>query len=191
MKARKASLLFRLGICALAFTGLAGAAQPAPPGIGTPPAAAATPKLEFAFEARVTLEPAVVLGETARGHRQYIPITGGVVAGPKFRGEIVPGGWDFQLRTPGGCNQLTADYFWRAQDGTLIHILNEGFLCAEGTPDSQLTFVRPRFEAPKGPHEWMTRATFIATLDVERGSPPAPGAGGPLVAVRIRFFQLK
>lgn len=193
MKGRMKSLLLRAGILGLVVAGLAGASEPATSArIGTPPAAAAMPKLEFAFEARVTVAPAVVLGETAVGHRQYIPITGGVVSGPKFRGEVVPGGWDFQLRTAGGCNQLTADYFWRAQDGAVIHILNEGFLCPEGAPDSQLTFVRPRFEAPRGPHEWMSRATFIATLEVERaGGPQRPGTEAPLVAVRIKFFQLK
>lgn len=193
MKGRMASLLLRAGICGLALVPLAGAAEPsASARVGTAPAAGAMPELEFAFEARVTLAPAVVLGETAVGHRQYIPITGGVVSGPKFRGEVLPGGWDFQLRTAGGCNQLTADYFWRAQDGAVIHILNEGFLCPEGAPDSQLTFVRPRFEAPKGPHGWMTRATFIATLEVERGAGPQPaGSEPPLVAVRIKFFQLK
>ncbi|MDQ2641567.1 MAG: DUF3237 domain-containing protein [Pseudomonadota bacterium] len=193
MKGRMASLLLRAGICGLVVTSLAGAAEPASSArVGTAPAAAAMPKLEFAFEAHVTLAPAVVLGETAIGQRQFIPITGGVVSGPKFRGEVVPGGWDFQLRTAGGCNQLTADYFWRAQDGVVIHILNEGLLCPEGVPDSKLTFVRPRFEAPKGPHEWMTRATFIATLEVERAAGPQPrGAEAPPVAVRIKFFQLK
>jgi hypothetical protein len=41
--------------------------------------------------------------------------------------------------------------------------------------------LRSKLEAPKGPHEWMTRATFVATLEVEpKGD-----------AVRIRIFQVK
>ena len=53
----------------------AGAAQPP----GATPSAAAVPVIEFAFEERVTPDPAVVLGDTAIGYRQYIPITGGSV----------------------------------------------------------------------------------------------------------------
>jgi hypothetical protein len=150
------------------------------------------PKVEFAFEARVTLSPAVVLGETGVGHRQYIPITGGTVAGPKFTGTVVPGGWDYQLRTGGGCNTITADYFWRHQDGTVIHILNEGMMCQGGAAGEGRTWLTPRFEAPKGPHEWMTRANFVAMLEVDRpAAPPAPGAAPGLAAIRIKFYQIK
>ena len=39
----------------------------------------------------------------------------------------------------------------------VIHILNESFSCGMGGPDGR-SFFRPRFEAPKGPHEWLTRA---------------------------------
>jgi hypothetical protein len=64
--------------------------------VGATPPADAVPRVEFAFEERVTISPAVVLGNTALGHRQYIPITGGTVAGPRLKGQVVPGGWDFQ-----------------------------------------------------------------------------------------------
>jgi hypothetical protein len=170
------------------------AQQPAPPPpatLGTPPPAAVMPRVEFAFEFRVTLSPAVVLGETAVGRRQYIPITGGTIAGPKFTGEVIPGGWDYQLGLPGGCGTLTADYFVRATDGTVIHILNESFSCGMGGPGGERSFFRPRFEAPKGPHEWLTRATFVATLELDRSSaPPAPGVAPGLGAIRIKFYQI-
>ena len=65
--------------------------------VGSAPPAEAVPRVEFAFEERVTLAPAVVLGDTALGWRQYIPITGGTVDGPKLKGRVVPGGFDFQL----------------------------------------------------------------------------------------------
>ena len=120
--------------------------------------------------------PAKTVGETGLGHRQYIPITGGTVAGPKFNGEVIPGGWDYQTRYGGGCSSLTADYFWRAADDTVIHILNEGLNCAGGE-SGERGWLRPKFEAPKGPHEWMTKATFVASLELEPpATPPAPGA---------------
>jgi hypothetical protein len=36
----------------------------------------------------------------------------------------------------------------------------------------------------------MTRATFVATLEVERAAPAKAGESGQLVAVRIRFYQV-
>ena len=171
---------------------MAAAAQPAPAPLGATPPPEAMPKVEFAFEARVTLSPAVVLGETGVGHRQYIPITGGTVAGPKFKGEVLPGGWDYQLRMGGGCSSITADYFWRHEDGTVIHILNEGLMCPGGGPGADRSYLTPRFEAPKGPHDWMTRANFVATLEMDRpAGPPAPGAAPGLGAIRIKVYQVK
>lgn len=185
-----ASVACSLLLAAAAWPASGGQAPPAP--LGTAPAAAVMPKIEFAFEARVTLAPAVVLGETGVGHRQYIPITGGTVVGPLFKGEVVPGGWDYQLRAGGGCNSITADYFWRAEDGTVIHILNEGLMCPGAAPGTERNWLRPRFEAPKGPHEWMTRATFVAALELEPPSgPPAAGAPPALGAIRIKFYQVK
>ncbi len=175
-----------LALCAVA----GGAESPPLAPLGATPAPESLPRVEFAFEARVTLAPATVLGETAMGHRQYIPITGGIVTGPKFKGEIIPGGWDYQQRTAGGCGTISADYFWRAADGAVIHILNQGLMCTGGAPGER-SYLRPQFEAPKGPHEWMTRATFIATLEPERPAGP-PAAGAPVLgAIRIKFYQVK
>ena len=168
------------GKCTLALIGMVAAvpvSAESPP-VGAPPPADAVPRVEFAFEERVTISPAVVLGNTALGHRQYIPITGGTVAGPKLKGQVVPGGWDFQLTySASDCTQLSADYFLKADDGTVIHVFNEGLMC----PGGQRSWMRPRLEAPKGAHEWLTNATFVASLEVEPDGK----------AVRIRFYQLK
>jgi hypothetical protein len=183
-----------LAALALAWAGAA-AAQPAATELGAQPGADQFPQVEFVFEERVTLAPATVLGETAIGHRQYIPITGGTIAGPKLQGRVIPGGWDFQLRYAGGCGTLSADYFLEASDGTVIHILNESFSCGLGGPNGERSFFRPRFEAPKGPHEWLTRGTFVATLELDRSSadapPPAEGAPPALGAIRIKVYQIK
>jgi hypothetical protein len=179
---------------ALAWAGTA-AAQPAATELGAMPSVEQFPQVEFVFEERVTLAPATVLGETALGHRQYIPITGGTIAGPKLQGRVIPGGWDFQLRYAGGCGTLSADYFLEASDGTVIHILNESFSCGLGGPNGERSFFRPRFEAPKGPHDWLTRGTFVATLELDRAPaaapPPAEGAPPALGAIRIKVYQIK
>jgi hypothetical protein len=148
--------------------------------VGAAPPETSVPRVRFAFEERVTLSPTVEFGETAFGQRRYIPITGGSVAGPRLNGQVVPGGWDFQLTYKASdCTQLSADYFLKADDGTLIHVFNEGLVCPGG---GQAIF-RPKLEAPKGKHEWMTHTTFVATLELE-GTPPK------VEAVRIRFYEV-
>ena len=185
-----------LTFSSMMIAGAAMAQRPSAPAaapVGAPPPAAALPRAEFVFEERVTLAPAVVLGDTDLGHRQYIPITGGTIAGPKLKGTVVPGGWDFQLQYAGGCGSLSADYFLRAEDGTLIHVLNQGFNCASGSGDAGRNWTRPTFEAPKGSaYEWLTRGTFVGALELEPpATPPPPGTKAPLAAIRIKFYQIK
>ena len=143
----------------------------------------APPRLDFAFEELVTLSPVVEMGETALGARRSIPITGGTVTGPKLKGVVQPGGWDFQLTYAGShCTQLSADYFLKAEDGTPIHVLNEVLSC----PGAPRPIFRPKLEAPQGKYEWMTHSTFVATLELEY----APGPDKKVEAVRIRFYQV-
>ena len=170
------------GICGSISMVAAAADAPAP--LGAAPAIADIPRIEFAFEERVTIDPAVVLGDTTLGHRQYISITGGTVAGPMLKGRVLPGGWDFQLTYAGShCTQLSADYFLKADDGTVIHVLNEGLAC----PGAPRAIFRPRLEAAKGAYAWMSQSTFVATLELEAptGTPPK------VEAVRIRFYLVK
>jgi hypothetical protein len=169
-----------------------GKSRPGPAALGAQPPPSAFPRAEFAFEFRVTLAPAVVLGETPFGHRQYIPITGGTIAGPKFSGEVLPGGWDYQLGLSDGCNMLSADYFIRAQDGVIIHVLNEGIFCRPNGANTARSFFRPRFEAPKGAHDWLNHGTFVASLEVEPPAQAASGSAPPaLSAIRLKFYQVE
>lgn len=132
-----------LGICGSISMVAGGADAP----LGAAPPAPDVPKIEFAFEERVTIDPAVVLGNTTFGHRQYIPITGGTVAGPMLKGQVVPGGWDFQLTHPvNNCTELSADYFLKAEDGTVIHVLNQGMAC----PGSPRAVFPPQDRGPEG-----------------------------------------
>ena len=165
----------------------------APSTLGAQPPSEAMPRAEFVFEEHVTLAPAVVQGETDLGQRQFIPITGGTVAGPRLNGEVMPGGWDYQLRYSSGCNSLSADYFLRASDGTVIHVLNKAFSCDANGAGAERSWARPTFEAPRGSaHEWLTRGTFVASIEVDPPtSPVPPGGAAPLTGIRIKFYQIK
>ena len=169
------------------------AAQPAATELGSMPDETQFPKVEFIFEERVTLAPATVLGEAPSGHRQYIPITGGAIAGPKLNGRVIPGGWDYQNRHASGCFSMTADYFLEADDGTVIHILNESFSCGGAGPNEQRGFFRPRFEAPMdSAYAWMNSGAFVATLELDMaGNQGAAGGERPAPEIRIKVYQIK
>ena len=188
MKSKVSLALLSSALLSAALT-----AQPDSAALGAMPPAEQFPKIEFVFEERVTLAPAIVLGDAPAGRRQYIPITGGTIAGPRLNGRVIPGGWDYQNRMASGCFSMTADYFLEADDGTVIHILNESFNCASG-PGAPRSFFRPRFEAPIGSaYEWMNSGTFVATLEADRGSNGQANAEGERAepAIRIKVYQIK
>ena len=144
---------------------------------------APSPALEFVFQETVSLGKAVEVGKTARGTRRIIPITGGHFEGPNIKGEVMPGGWDWQLTRADGCTDVKADYFLKTDDGVVINVVNTGVICTGegGAPLPVRT--HPVFEAPRGKYEWLSQAAFVGTLGL------APPSAGP--AVLIRFYQVK
>lgn len=141
------------------------------------------PIAEFAFEETVMLGPAQQIGDTARGGRQMIPITGGTFEGPAIKGTILPGGWDWQLRRADGCTEIEADYMIRTDDGVTINVVNKGALCPGKDGVANPVRTHPVFEAPRGKYEWLSQAAFIGTLEM------ASGSASP--AVKIRFYRMR
>ena len=149
----------------------------------TAPGATTEPTLEFAFEENVTLAKGIPVGKTAMGTRFIIPITGGTFEGPKIKGTIMPGGWDWQLVRADGCTHIKADYMIKTDDGAIINVVNPGSVCRDenGKPIPLRTV--PIFEPPLGKYEWLGKNTFVGTLV------PSGESGKP--AVKIRFYQVK
>ena len=140
------------------------------------------PTLEFAFEEIVTLGPAAPVGKTGHGGRTIIPITGGSFSGPNIRGEVIPGGWDWQLLRSDGCTELEANYMLRAEDGAVINVMNKGVACPPGPGVTPLRTMAV-FEAPVGKHDWLSKSAFIGVIV------PYQAPGGP--AVKIRFYRAR
>jgi hypothetical protein len=151
--------------------------------IAVPATAQDAPTLEFVFEEIVQLGEVTRPGETTRGERIIIPITGGTFEGPDIKGVVVPGGWDWQLRRADGCTDVKADYFLQTDDDVVINVVNTGVICTgeNGAPLPVRT--HPMFEAPRGKYEWLSKNAFVGTLEL------APPENGP--AVRIRFYRLR
>lgn len=162
-----------------------GAALPAPARAAD--AAVRVPKCELLYECDATLSPAVELGKTVEGQRRLIPITGGAFRGPRIRGDVVSGGWDWNLSRSDGAGTVEAAYYLKTDDGVLIRIVNRG-VSGGGPPSTDETsgerffmFTHPSFEAPMGKYDWLNRAMFVGTLGARKDSRNA---------VLIRVFQL-
>jgi len=141
---------------------------------------APAPGLELLYRSVVTLGPAIQVGETGRGNRRIIPITGGRFEGPNMRGEILPMGWDWQLDRADGCTEIIADYFLRTDDGVVINVVNSGALCRPGADGVALPArTSPVFEAPLGKYDWLSKGGYIGTLSVD------PAAEVPSVVITI------
>ena len=135
------------------------------------------PGIEFAFEINVQVTAGKIqeVGETGKGIRRVVPITGGSFEGPGISGQIVPGGYDWQLLRSDGVSEIDARYLLLAEDGTLITIENKGL--RHGPAEIMERIARgeevnegdyyfrsvPVFETSNKKYEWLTKNIFIAT----------------------------
>lgn len=132
------------------------------------------PGLQFELRITADLEAPIEQGTWEGLRRRIVPVNGGSVEGPRFSGRILPGGADWQtLSLTDGLTQLHARYTLQHQDGTIISVVNLGVrrgpaevmakLAAGETvePSSYYFRASPRFEAPPGPHRWLSESTFV------------------------------
>ena len=134
------------------------------------------PQLEFVFEAVVTLDPPREVGITRYGNRRIIGINGGHFIGPKLKGDVLPGGADWQTVRADGTADLVANYSLKTHDGVIIFIENKGIRTAppevlarlaagEDVPASEY-YMRTSATlevADNSPYAWLNRAVIIST----------------------------
>lgn len=130
------------------------------------------PRLEYAFELRVDVDPEFHIGRGADERLSFTPITGGTVAGPLLNGEVLPGGGDWAVERS-GTSQLEARYLLRADDGAVIDILNRGYFRAsaevlaryergEPVSEEEVYFrTAPVFQTDAPAHRWLAEHQFI------------------------------
>ncbi len=133
------------------------------------------PKLEFIFEAKVTLDPVHEIGITTYGKRRIIPINGGTFEGPNMKGVVVPGGADWQTVRADGTADLEARYTLKTDDGVLIYIQNKGIRHAKPEvlarmakgekvePSEYYMRTAASFEVAEGKYAWLNKAVVIST----------------------------
>lgn len=92
-----------------------------------------TPQLNRLMRVTVHVDPPLLVGKVPLGERRIINIAGGHFCGDKLRGEVLPGGADWQLVRPDGAAILEAKYTLRTNDGALLYVANLGI--RRGPPD--------------------------------------------------------
>jgi len=141
-----------------------------------------TLQTELVFEARVTCDSPIVVGDSKLGKRQFIPIVGGEFSGPDIKGRVLPGGGDWQLLRADGVTEIEARYTLQTHDGHNISVVNCGI--ALYPPKFARLYVRttPQFEAPNdSAYAWLNRNVFVGTLDVVSNHP---------LVVRVGVFRV-
>ncbi len=138
------------------------------------------PELEYVMELKVTCDAAFSCGNTSRGERVVIPITGGTFEGPQIKGVVLSGGADYQyVDAAHGRNEVEAIYCIRTDDGVNIHIRNCGLIVtgkdADGNPQFYFR-TAPKFEAPNdSKYNFLNNAIFVCT----------PGFGQGYISLKI------
>ena len=114
------------------------------------------------------------IGQIPAGHRRVVPIAGGTVAGPLLRGEILPGGADWQILAPDGSAAIEARYTIRTADGALVLVHSRGVrngdpavlarLLRGEAPDPSEYYFRTlvTLECSAPAHAWVNGRLFIA-----------------------------
>lgn len=140
------------------------------------------PELEYCLRLNVTLDQAYAVGQTPKGVRNIIPITGGTfegnLPGKELKGEIIPGGADYQMSN-GGRTELEAIYCIKTDDGVVIHVRNCGII-AMG--DEYYFRAAPKFEAPvDSKYNWMNNSLFVCS----------PSFGGAQGGITLDVWRVK
>ncbi|WP_166462870.1 DUF3237 family protein [Amycolatopsis acidicola] len=135
--------------------------------------------LELVARLEVTIGEPIDGGDTPAGRRRVIPITGGTVAGPLLRGEVLALGADWSLLRGDGVPSVTAKYLIRTHDGVVLTVTNTGTITVGPGGASGLT--TPKIEAPAGEYAWLNDAVLVGTLV------PLAGGGG----VSLEFHRVQ
>ncbi len=134
-----------------------------------------TPRLEMLCHVAVKIAAPQLIGPVLTGERRIIPIIGGRFEGNKMRGEILPGGADWQIVAADGTALLEARYTLRTDDGALIYVRNIGV--RHGPPEVLAAIARgeqveptkyyframPTFETGEKKYAWLNRILAVCS----------------------------
>jgi len=138
-----------------------------------------TPRFEYLMNLSVNVGNVVSMGSGPIGERRVVGILGGTFEGSGLRGEVLPGGADWQIARSDGVLDLDARYALKEQAGGVVRVLSQGYrhgpaevLEALGRGedvDPAKYFFRTimRFETGAPYLEWLNRTIAVATAKRE------------------------
>jgi uncharacterized protein DUF3237 len=128
--------------------------------------------VEHLFDMHVNLQPAQVI-PTPVGTRMTFITTGGVIDGPKMRGELLPGGGDWLTVGADGTGRVDVRATLRTHDGVLVHYESRGVIKIPADGAQRLaagevlpfadTYVRttPKFETGDERYAWLSEVVAV------------------------------
>ena len=125
-------------------------------------------RLELAYERPVVFD-------TMAGQRGFFGVATSRAEGERFSGKVIDDGGDWIVFRPDGIIETDSRMMLQAKDGTLVYMRARGVVRA--TPGQLAEFkesgrlelegaycrAAPYFDTPVGPHDWLTKALFVAT----------------------------
>ncbi len=136
-----------------------------------------TLRFDFLMNLAVDVGEVVSMGAAPLGERRVVSILGGTFEGPGMRGEVLPGGADWQIARKDGVLDLDARYALKEQAGGLVRVVSQGYrhgssevlaALAHGEDvDPAKYFFRTimRFETGASYLEWLNRTIAVATAE--------------------------
>ena len=133
------------------------------------------PRFEFLMNLSVDVGEIVTMGQAPIGERRVVSITGGTFEGPGMRGEVLPGGNDWQIQRADGVLDIDAGYVLKEERGGLVRVISQGYrygppeviaAMARGEdPDPSSYFFRSilRFETGAAHLDSLNRTIAVAT----------------------------
>ncbi len=135
------------------------------------------PQLEFLMRIAAEVGELQTMGGGPLGERRVVAITGGTFEGPALKGEIVPGGADWQIVRADGVLDIDARYALRTEAGALIRVVSQGY--RHGPPEVLAALARGevvpasryffrtvmRFETGDTDLLWLNRTIAVATAE--------------------------
>jgi hypothetical protein len=110
----------------------------------------------------------IEVGQSDDGHRYIVPITGGSftgshpVTGANIKGEVIPGGADWQIDRLDNVKNIQAIYALKTNDGQTVVINNEGLV--HSLFGERYAITRPVIHAPKGKYDWLNHYFWVGTI---------------------------
>jgi len=133
------------------------------------------PELNLLARIALRLASPLDLGPGPMGRRKLVGIAGGTVSGGRLRGEVLPGGSDWQTVREDGSLLIEARYVIRTLDGALITVREAGVrhgppeilarVAAGEAVDSSAYYFRttPRFETGDERCAWLNNAVCVGS----------------------------